>query len=78
VTRQHKGGGLWFAAWGAAGFLFGFAGIAILSIGMFVLPLAMALTFVVYKQARGWPEGLGFLAGLALPLVYLLAWMATA
>ncbi|MGH2994771.1 MAG: hypothetical protein ACRDON_09000 [Gaiellaceae bacterium] len=55
----------WFWAWGLAGGLVLFALLTGFSIGLFLLPLAVVALVLVARRARGWPEGLGVLAGVA-------------
>jgi hypothetical protein len=55
----------WFWAWGLAGGLVLFAFVTGLTIGLFLLPLAVVALVLVARRSRGWPEGLGVLAGMA-------------
>ena len=59
----------WFIAWAAAGALLTFSFLAGFSIGLFVLPLAAALTIWVARSAPGWAEAVGFAAGLGTMLL---------
>lgn len=52
-----------FLAWAAAGGLLVFAVVSGLSIGLFVLPLAVVILVLVVRRVRGWPEILGAGAG---------------
>jgi hypothetical protein len=52
-----------FVAWSLAGGLLVFSVLAGLSIGLFVLPFAVAAVFLVAYHASGWPEAIGVVAG---------------
>lgn len=67
-----------YLLWGLSGFLLALSAIAILSIGIFILPVAIVTTVLVSRRVRARPESLGLVVGVALVAVYLLAWMATA
>jgi len=61
-----------FGVWAVVGSLFGFALVALASIGLFILVLAIAAAALVAtgERVRVWPEITGVLAGLgAFPLV---------
>ncbi len=53
-----------FVAWALAGGLFVFAVLSGFSIGLFLLPLAGVVLWLVARRASGWPEILGLGAGL--------------
>ncbi len=59
----------WFAAWYLAGCLYSLAVLGMLTIGIFVLPLAV-LTTVVLARRHGDASATGLVSGLALPLLY--------
>ena len=59
----------WFAAWAAAGAAMTFSFLTGFSIGLFVLPVAAALTLRVARSAPGVRESIGFLTGLGLVLL---------
>ena len=52
-----------FVAWSLAGGLVVFSVITGLSIGVFVLPFAVAAVLVTATRASGWPEAIGVVAG---------------
>ncbi len=54
----------WFFAWALTGGAIFLALLAVLSIGIFVAPVAIVLLVVVARRARPWPEALGALAGV--------------
>ena len=60
--RRWKG---WkaFVAWSLAGGLLVFSALAGFSIGLLVLPFAVAAVLVTAKLASGWPEATGVVAG---------------
>ena len=53
-----------FLAWALAGGLLVFTFLSGFSIGLFVLPLAGVVLWLVARRATGWPETLGLGAGL--------------
>ena len=60
----------WFAAWILVGGLYALGQLSILTIGIFVLPVAVLATVLLWRHQaarRGIP---GLLAGLALPFFY--------
>ena len=71
-------GWLGYLLWGWVGFLFAFTAIAILSIGIFILPFAIVSAVLVARSTRLRPESLGLAAGIGLVAVYLAVWAATA
>jgi hypothetical protein len=52
-----------FVAWSLAGGLLVFSVLTGFSIGLFVLPFALAAVLVTAKRASAWPEALGVVAG---------------
>lgn len=52
-----------FVAWSVAGGLVVFSFLTGLSIGVFVLPFAVAAVFFAASRSSGWPEALGVFAG---------------
>ena len=54
----------WFFAWALPGGAFFLALLTVLSIGIFVAPVAIVLLAVVVRRAALWPEALGALAGV--------------
>ena len=69
---RHRAGGrgwAWFAAWAAAGGLFGFSFVTGFTIGLFVLPVAAAALFLVASRAPHFSAGLGFVAGVGAMLL---------
>jgi hypothetical protein len=71
-TTGSRRGATWFGAWTAAGALFTFSLITGFSIGLFVLPLAVALLLWVAHRAPG-REAIGFFEGIGLVLI--LVWL---
>ncbi len=60
----------WFLAWFATGALLELSFLGALTIGIFVLPIAIGLTVLLAKR-RGSTDGIaGLISGLALPLLY--------
>ena len=53
-----------FAIWGVAGALVALTLLSLLSIGIFILPLAVIALAVAGWRASGWPEGVGLVAGV--------------
>ena len=65
-TRRPWG---WLIAWWLAGGLWSVAVLAIATVGLFVLPLAIAMTAFLAWRSRG-SAVMGLLGGLALPVFY--------
>jgi len=66
VTRRPWG---WFAAWCLTGGLWSFTFLAIASVGIFVLPVALVTTAILVRRSYG--SGMpGLLSGLGLPVFY--------
>jgi hypothetical protein len=62
--------GWWrFTAWVLAGGLTFFAFLTGFSIGLFVLPFAVAAVWLVARGGRLWPEILGLVGGLGVPAI---------
>lgn len=57
---------MWFLAWTGSGALIAFTALGLASIGIFVLPFAIAGTAAVRNRARFWPDGLGMGAGIGI------------
>ena len=53
----------WFLAWALAGALCALALVSILSIGIFIAPLAVAAIVLVARMSSGGPELLGLVTG---------------
>ena len=75
-------GWTWFLAWALAGALCALALVSILSIGIFIAPLAAVAIFLVARRSPHGPEPLGLLmgAGVLGIVVWLLSrgeWDAT-
>src|SRR5262245_25321327 len=66
---DRAAGWRWFAAWVAAGAAMTFSFLTGFSIGLFLLPLAAALTLWVARSVPGRRESIGFPAGLGLVLL---------
>ena len=62
-----------FALWALAGALWSLTVLGMLSIGIYVLPFAIAATVLALRRGPGRPAA-GLLAGLALPLLWV-AWL---
>lgn len=62
-------------SWAGVGVLFGFAALAMMSIGIFVLPIAIVAAIAAFHRLRAWPEIIGICAGPAFVLLWL-AWRA--
>ena len=54
-----------FAAWAGAGSLAVFAALTGFSIGVFILPFALAALVLAARATRAWPELLGIVEGVA-------------
>ncbi len=54
-----------FWLWAVAGALLSFAVLAIMSIGLYLLPVAIIVTVLIARRASAWPETLGVLEGAA-------------
>lgn len=80
--RRNRGGWSRFAAWAAAGALFTFSLLTGLSIGLFLLPLVVALLYLAIKSAPDFRASLGFGGGIGVTLLaiasihsFSLAWL---
>jgi hypothetical protein len=60
----------WFGLWAVVGVAGALGVLAVLTIGMFVLPAAAAFGAVLAWRAPRWLAVPGVVAGLALPLFY--------
>jgi hypothetical protein len=60
----------WFGLWAVAGGLGALGVLTVLSIGVFVLPAALALGAALAWRGRREQAGPGIVAGLGLPLLY--------
>jgi Zn-dependent protease with chaperone function len=67
--REAEAGWRWFAAWAVAGAAMTFSFLAGFSIGLFVLPVAAALTLWVARAAPRRADAIGFAAGLGAALL---------
>ncbi len=61
-----------FMSWAGVGVLWGFTALAMMSIGILVLPVAIVVTIAASRRLRAWPEILGLCAGP----VFVLQWLA--
>jgi hypothetical protein len=59
----------WFAFWGLAGATVSFSFLTGFSIGLFVLPAALALLVVAARRSPHLPEAIGFAAGVGAVLL---------
>lgn len=67
-TRRRMGA--WhYVGWIAVGMLFSFAFVSILSIGVFVLPIAALTLFLVGRRTRYGADALGVIAGVGVTLL---------
>jgi len=64
-----------FLAWTVAGGLLALSALSILSIGVFVLPLAVVALVLVGRRASRWPEGMRVLAGTGV-LCFVVAFLS--
>jgi hypothetical protein len=67
---RERQGWPWFLAWTVAGGLLFLAVLSGFSIGLVVLPFALAAVWLVGRSARAWPERLGGAAGVGLVLLF--------
>lgn len=67
--ERERQGWPWFLAWALAGGLLFFAVLSGFSIGLLVLPFALATVWLVERSGRSWPELLGAVAGVGLVLL---------
>jgi len=61
----------WFLAWTVAGALVALTVLGILSIGIFVLPFAVAAIIFLRRRSPGWPTTLGIPAGVGVMAIVL-------
>jgi hypothetical protein len=62
-------GPLWFGAWLAVGAALTLSFLTGFSIGLFVLPFALALLVVVVRRSPHLPEAAGFVSGVGVVLL---------
>jgi hypothetical protein len=62
-----------FLAWALVGMLWGFTALAMMSIGIFILPIAIAATVLVARRFAIWPDILGLASAPAFAMGFL-AW----
>jgi hypothetical protein len=60
----------WFGAWLLLGAVWMFALVAILSVGVFVLPVATVATVLLARRVSGRPGLPGLVSGLGAPVLY--------
>jgi hypothetical protein len=60
----------WFLAWSAVGAAYCFALLAVLSIGIFVLPIPVIATILLARSGEANRGATGILSGAALPLLW--------
>jgi len=60
----------WFVAWMAVGGLYMLSLVSMLTVGIFVLPIAVVATVLLAHRRQAGRGALGLVAGLALPLLY--------
>jgi hypothetical protein len=78
LMRRHRadpgGRGLrWALVWIAGGFLTSFSLITGFTIGLFVLPFAAAVLIWVARRAPHLPEAVGFVGGIAVTVLVVVA-----
>jgi hypothetical protein len=74
--HRHDVGGRgprWTLVWIAGGFLMSFSLITGFTIGLFVLPLAAAVLIWVSRRAPHFPEAAGFVGGIAVTVLVVVA-----
>jgi hypothetical protein len=59
-----------FLAWLVVGAAYAMSLLAILTIGLFIAPVALVMTVLLWRKRRADRELLGLVSGLALPLLY--------
>jgi hypothetical protein len=68
VTNRRSWG--WFGAWSLVGAAYAVGFVEILSIGIFVLPVAIIGTVLLVRLPASWRGVPGLVAGLGIPLLY--------
>jgi hypothetical protein len=63
----------WFAAWLLVGGLYALSLLSMLSIGLFILPIAVLATVLLCRHSEALRGVPGLVAGIALPLFYVAA-----
>lgn len=66
-----RSGWLWFSAWVLVGATYGVALVGALTIGLYVLPIAIALTALSAKARPSSSTLSGLLPGLGLPFLFI-------
>jgi len=69
MTRPAGRGPAWFGAWLAVGAAFTLTFLGALSIGLFVLPLALVLLVNVVRRSPHFPEAIGLVSGIGVTLL---------
>jgi hypothetical protein len=59
----------WFWAWAVVGSTLTFSLFTALSVGVFVLPLALVLLWLVLRASPRWPESIGLAEGVGFVLL---------
>ena len=60
-----------FMLWALVGVLYGIAYLGMMTIGIFILIVAVVTTIVAFRNLRAWPEVLGITAGPAVMMMRL-------
>ena len=68
-ARLHRRPWNWFLAWLVVGGIWAFALISLPSVGLLVLPIALAATVLLARRSH-WAGVLGLVSGLGLPPLY--------
>ncbi|MHB1474655.1 MAG: hypothetical protein ACYDDU_14230 [Dermatophilaceae bacterium] len=70
AEAQSALGWRWFAAWMLVGGLYAFSLLAMLTIGLFVLPIPILATVLLVRRQEAGRGAFGLVGGIALPLLY--------
>ena len=67
---MYKRGWTSFSLWALAGGLLSFAILAITSIGLYLLPIAVVTVVIIAQRGALWPDIMGFLEGVAATILW--------
>ncbi|GLW35329.1 hypothetical protein [Actinoplanes regularis] len=70
-VSRPRSGWIWFSGWALVGSAYGLALVGALTIGVYVLPIAVALTALLAMARPSTPTLSGLLSGAGLPFLFM-------